>query len=479
MKVKFIALFIIAILSGFLPLLLLLKIEVGDFNSILVAYSLIIIVILVAIFWVSKKAKKKFHHIAQNENNNLYESIGDGFLRYDDLGEVCFISKSAKKLFNCENFELTGSGLVDRTHILDRPLYLTTIKNAQYNREKITINIRMRKDDPISKRAVASYIWVQIEFSPIIVNSKNTKPTIPYELIALLHDISLQKRQEEQLQSQVKSTQVADKEKSHFLAIMGHELRTPLNAIIGFSDMLASGIGGELKPSQQEYAELISQSGKHLVEIVNSLLDMAKMDAGKFELNVALFNLEELINHSLKIVNRLADEKNIKIEVKQLAQPPQILADQRACLQIIINLLSNAIKFSKPFSTIHLSVNRRGQNLEIIIKDQGIGMSEEHIARLGEPFLQADNSKSRNYEGTGLGIYIVKGLVDLHQGSLKVNSKINIGTNVRILLPIRGPKSAPQADNNIIGMDRFDIKKSAIINDSQQLYAKNNRKVAL
>ncbi|MCF6343255.1 MAG: hypothetical protein L3J15_01065, partial [Devosiaceae bacterium] len=312
-RVKFIGFFIIAALSGFLPLSLLLKIEVGDFNTILVAYSFFIIVILATIFWASNRAKKKFHNIAQNENNhNLYETIGDGFLRYSDLGEVSFISKSTKKLFNCEHFELIGSGLVDRTHLLDRPLYLTSIKKAQYNREQVTINIRMRKDDPISNKAVANYIWVQIEFSPIIANSKNTGAC---ELVALLHDVSLSKQQEEQLQGQVKSAQVAHKEKSHFLAILGHELRTPLNAIVGFSDMLANGIGGELKPNQQEYAELISQSGKHLVEVVNSLLDMAKIDARKFELNLALLEPEKLITQSLQIVQKLASEKNIKIEV--------------------------------------------------------------------------------------------------------------------------------------------------------------------
>ena len=279
--------------------------------------------------------------------------------------------------------------------------------------------------------------------------------------MALLQDISEQKRLEEEISKVKKLAETANNEKAHFLAMMGHELRTPLNAIVGFSEMMENGIGGELAPKHKEYTQLISQSGHHLVAVVNSILDMSKIKAGKFELDLNNFNPQDLISQSLHMVSKEANEKNIIIKVNKDKHFPDIKADQRACLQIIINLLSNAIKFSKDGALVTLSLNLRGRSLKIEVKDNGIGMSNQLIARLGEPFLQADRGVARNYEGTGLGISIVKGLVALHQGSFSVQSTLNIGTNISILLPMKGPKTQDEqsAKINSKTIVPFDVRK--------------------
>jgi cell cycle sensor histidine kinase DivJ len=184
---------------------------------------------------------------------------------------------------------------------------------------------------------------------------------------------------------------------------------------------------------------MIHQSGHHLLDVVKMLLDMSKIEAGKFELQTESFAPDALIEPSLQIVETMARTRNLEIAIDVPANLPHVIADERACRQILINLLSNAIKFSHDNGVVTVAMKRQGANLNLSIHDQGIGMSPESVMRLGEPFFQAQDGLSRRYEGTGLGLSIVKGLVELHGGSLHAISEIGMGTTMTVLLPINGP----------------------------------------
>ncbi len=459
----------LVIISGFLPVLLIVKLGIYSLSSATIIYSLSVFIVL-GFIMLSKIAKPQ-QDLRFGED--YLEYFGDGAFLFNKAGEIDYISNSAKKLFSCQKFELSQTGLFDRTHIMDRPSYLNAISKARMNMQKQTITIRMRKDNLTSNQIAAEFIWVEIVFSPIVnkgmnrVKNTGNHEKEPHEIIALFKDVSKQKHEMEQL-LEVKKIEKTDSDtKTQFLAMIGHELRTPLNSIVGFSDLMISNIGGEIAPKQMEYVKNISQSGYHLLGVVNSLLDMSKLEAGKFELSVAKFDLATIIEPCIQIVSKLAQDKNIKIEIEIDENLPEIFADERACTQIVINLLSNAIKFSKKNTSVVCAVKRAGHFLSLSVKDTGIGMDKEHVAKFGEPFLQAHVGPTRSYEGTGLGVSIVKGLVDLHQGNLVVKSKLGIGTIISVSLPIGEPVLARDGQNNIMYKQRY-FKEEEMIDEQRK-----------
>jgi cell cycle sensor histidine kinase DivJ len=283
---------------------------------------------------------------------------------------------------------------------------------------------------------VPYFAWIEVGLSPVI-DAEVAGGT--HEVVALLRDVTERREQVSQLQKSRQLAEEASMAKSHFLATIGHELRTPLNAIVGFSEMMTSGVVGDLSPTHREYAGLIHKSGRHLIEVVNMLLDMSRIEAGKFELQTEPFQPDMLVEPCLQIVDPMARSKGVRLASEIAPRLPQVIADERACRQIVINLLSNAVKFSHEHALVRLSMKRQGGYLCIAVEDKGIGMTEEAVKRLGEPFFQANDGLDRRYEGTGLGLSIVKGLVDLHDGILSATSSPGAGTTMTVLLPINGP----------------------------------------
>ena len=290
-----------------------------------------------------------------------------------------------------------------------------------------------------SARAMSSvprFIWVEISLSPVL-DPDNTGPR--HEVVALLRDITGRKDNEQAMSEARRAAEEASAAKSRFLATIGHELRTPLNAVVGFSEMMTSGIGGDLSDTHREYAGLIHQSGRHLLEVVRMLLDMSRIEAGKFELQTEPFLVQDMVEPCFGMVEAMAKKHDVTL-VADIAGPlPQLVGDERACRQILLNLLSNAIKFSHPGGRVTVSLKRQGQSLNLSVSDHGVGMAPEAISRIGEPFFQVQDGLARRYEGTGLGLSIVKGLVELHQGTMRAMSEIGAGTTVTVLLPINGP----------------------------------------
>ena len=231
--------------------------------------------------------------------------------------------------------------------------------------------------------------------------------------------------------------EASNRAKSEFLANMSHELRTPLNAIIGFSEVMADEALGELgHPQYKDYVGDIHNSGTHLLQVINDILDLAKIEAGKLELNEDTVYPCQMINNCIRLVRERAEENGIALTVEGPQDDTRLHADERKLKQVLINLLSNAVKFSADGDAIAVKAEIDADGAFVIsVSDTGIGISEENIARVFEPFVQADSSLSRNFEGTGLGLPTAKALVELHGGTIDLKSQIDVGTFVTVRIP--------------------------------------------
>ncbi len=231
------------------------------------------------------------------------------------------------------------------------------------------------------------------------------------------------------------TAETSNRVKSEFLANMSHELRTPLNAIIGFSDMMQHRIFGPMHAGYEEYAGLINESGNHLLNLVSDILDLAKIEAGKFTIDLHEIDLAETVDYSLRLTRRRAESNGI-ILVTTLPEGPMLLtADPRACKQILLNLLSNAVKFTRKGGTVEIIVAMEGGKAVLKVRDTGIGIPANILSRIGEAFEQANNDPMLAREGTGLGLALVKALVAQHGGNLRIESTEKVGTIVTVELP--------------------------------------------
>ena len=229
--------------------------------------------------------------------------------------------------------------------------------------------------------------------------------------------------------------ETANQAKSEFLANMSHELRTPLNAIIGFSEVIKRGMFGPLSERYRSYGGDIFDSGNHLLKLINEILDLSKLEAGHFDLHEEDVDIAAVIGASKRLVEAQAEKAKVRLTEAIDDDLPLIRADDRRMRQILINILSNAVKFTPEGGIIRVESSVRDAGLVISVSDTGIGMSPEEIPKALEPFGQIDSTISRKYEGTGLGLPLAKHLVELHGGTLIVESALSVGTTVTIVLP--------------------------------------------
>src|SRR6478672_5631670 len=230
----------------------------------------------------------------------------------------------------------------------------------------------------------------------------------------------------------------ANQTKSKFLANMSHELRTPLNAIIGFSEIMESGMFGTLGSEKyQEYCHDILTSGYYLLEVINDILDMSKIEAGRMKLDLEPLDLSKTLAESLRVVSGRAEDKNLMIDA-DIDGTISVVADRRAVKQIIVNLLSNAVKFTPDGGKVVVRTRLLSDSIVLMIADTGIGIAPQSLARLGRPFEQVESQLTKTYHGSGLGLAIARSLTNLHGGSMRLRSKLGTGTVVCVSLP-RGP----------------------------------------
>jgi two-component system, cell cycle sensor histidine kinase PleC len=227
----------------------------------------------------------------------------------------------------------------------------------------------------------------------------------------------------------------ANQTKSKFLANMSHELRTPLNAIIGFSEVMGSGMFGTLGSEKyQEYCHDILTSGQYLLEVINDILDMSKIEAGRMKLDMEPLDLSKTLAESLRVVSGRADDKNLLLDADIEGTIP-LVADRRAIKQIIVNLLSNAVKFTPDGGKVTVRSRLLGDSIVLTIADTGIGIAPQSLAKLGRPFEQVESQLTKTYHGSGLGLAIARSLTNLHGGSMRLRSKLGTGTVVCVSLP--------------------------------------------
>jgi two-component system cell cycle sensor histidine kinase PleC len=227
----------------------------------------------------------------------------------------------------------------------------------------------------------------------------------------------------------------ANQTKSKFLANMSHELRTPLNAIIGFSEIMGSGMFGNLGSEKyREYCHDILTSGQYLLEVINDILDMSKIEAGRMKLDLETLDLSKTLAESLRVVSGRAQDKNLAIDADIQGSIP-VVADRRATKQIMVNLLSNAVKFTPEGGRVVVRSHVMTDRIVLLIADTGIGIAPQSLTRLGRPFEQVESQLTKTYHGSGLGLAIARSLAHLHGGSMKLRSKLGAGTVVRVSLP--------------------------------------------
>jgi PAS domain S-box-containing protein len=231
--------------------------------------------------------------------------------------------------------------------------------------------------------------------------------------------------------------QEANRLKSDFLANMSHELRTPLNAVLGFSELLIDKKVGELNDKQVEYLRDIHASGSHLLQLINDVLDIAKIESGKMQLSVESFAVSEVIEGLMNGLKPIADKKHVVILQELSPEIKRITIDKNKFRQILYNLLSNAIKFNREGGTVTIKTSKHGSHSFLLtIRDTGIGIEEQNLKKLFIPFVQLDSGITRQHEGSGLGLALTKNIVELHHGEISIQSKIGAGSTFSVILPL-------------------------------------------
>lgn len=383
----------------------------------------------------------------------LARNMSDVISRHRRNGAVQFISPAAEALLGVPVSGLQGHGLFDRVHVADRPAYLTALAAAALGGDAQSVEFRLRRDiagTPQGRpRHSADFIWVEMRCRPLEHASDAATSSEP-EVVAVMREITERKHQEHALDLARTTAERADAAKTRFLATMSHELRTPLNAIIGFSEMIVQEDALLINAARRkEYAQLINDSGQHLLSVVNSILDMSKMESGNFEILPEPFAPGDVLVSSSNLLALKARDNGIELVMRVPEDLPQIIGDPRAFKQIVLNLVSNAIKFTERGGRVTISARVDGSRMALRVTDNGVGISPDDLKRIGDPFFQAGKTYQRRHEGTGLGLSIVKSLVALHGGEIDVQSKVDEGTTVTIMLPLTFVSSVEPSSDNI------------------------------
>jgi cell cycle sensor histidine kinase DivJ len=383
------------------------------------------------------------HECEEDRYRQLARRMTDLITRHGRGGAVLFASPAAEPIFGVRPRDLKGSGLFDRVHVADRPAYLTALADAASLRQSRAAEFRARWG-PLEPAAPAHFIWLEMRCHPL-------EPGEGAEVVAVMREVTSRKQEEQAIEEARAEAERANLAKSRFLATMSHELRTPLNAIIGFSDMLREESLMIDARRRRDYAQLINESGRHLLSVVNGILDMSKIETGNFEIFPEPVAAARVIGECCEILALRARETGIDLRVALPADLPQIRADKRALHQIMRNLVSNAIKFTDRGGKVTVAARDESGHIVITVEDTGVGIEADDLPRIGDPFFQARSSYDRRHDGTGLGVSIVKGLVALHGGSIKVESRLGEGTRVTVALPLDCKNVARSGEVSTLG----------------------------
>lgn len=383
--------------------------------------------------------------------DRLEDIIDAVVLRIARHGEVVDASAKARTLLKLPPELLSGTGLFDRVHLSDRVAYLSALADMRDGALSRRLELRIRL--PQSGNGTQNGNgFVADNYQPFALELvRGEEQSDVFTLVLRENDETARLREE--LAQANETAAAAEVAKGRFLAVVSHELRTPLNAIIGFSDMLLHEMFGAFKdPRQKEYVGLVRDSGQHLLAVVTSILDVSRIESGVYATEPEPFRFVEAVDMCQSMMRLQARAKNIDLQTQIAPDAGDINADRRAVQQMLINLVSNAIKFTPDGGDVVVGAKRIGSRLHFWVRDTGIGIAEEDFANLGKPFMQIQNDYTRRFEGTGLGLSLVKGLVALHEGTMSIESMPGEGTTVTISLPVSGPKGRPANQTGVLTM---------------------------
>ena len=329
-------------------------------------------------------------------------------------------------------------GLFASVHAPDRPLILAAIDRALNGQEgQAQFAPRVALDRRVN----------------LIVRRMDEGETGP-RVIAQAFDATRQFATEIGLEAARAEAEARDSGKTRFLANMSHELRTPLNAVLGFSDIMRQRIFGPLPQKYADYADSIHEAGGHLLDLINDVLDVSKIEAERYELSRETFDAREVVSAAVALVRVTANDKGVALSSLVPDQPLSVDADRRALKQITLNLLSNAIKFTPAGGSVTLTLDVIGPYLELVVSDTGVGIAARDLKRLGRPFEQAGGVEQK-VQGTGLGLSLVRSLAELHGGRMSLESTLGEGTAVTVRMPVAVATrpTAPEGGAEIIPLN--------------------------
>lgn len=370
----------------------------------------------------------------------LLRSLAVGvILRLDARGHVVAVDGNRSVVAGLTPRDMLGAALFERIHIADRPEFLKRLSEARigggaYDPDAVW---RLRLD--VENRATDAGAFFRI-FEARLLQDAGARGADETR-ICVLRDATTESDAEAALIEAKRSRDNAEAERSRFLAAVGHELRTPLNAIIGFSEILSNP---QFEPQdaarRREYAEIVNLSARHLLAVVDSMRDLSKIEAGAMAIAPERFSMPALVEECRRMLRLEAERASVSLLFDPSCGVEEIVADRRACGQIVINLLANAIKFSPHGGTARVRLVREGHNLLMKFIDTGVGVGAADLTRLGQPFFQAHAGRTTGAgTGTGLGLSVVRGLVGLHGGAITIESGLRQGTTVTVRLPLDGP----------------------------------------
>lgn len=365
-----------------------------------------------------KKTEEKIKALA-----NAVESSNDAIITGTLDGTITSWNKGAEQIYGYLAEEVMGKNV----SILEPDNLKGEIKQLF---DKIKQGKKVKRYETLRLKKDGIAVNVSVTLSPIFDVSGN-----PVAFSGIARDIT-EKKITENLLHEKQMAEFANRTKSEFLANMSHELRTPLNSIIGFSDMLYEQAYGELNQKQLRAISNISNNGKHLLNLINGILDLSKIEANKMELDYKEFELASSLDLIRNILSPIADKKNIEIETGVDSSISKICADEDRFIRIMFNLVDNAIKFSFENSLVKIGARKKGELVEITVEDTGIGIKTEDQNKLFKPFSQVNSFSSKKFQGTGLGLSLVKQIVNLHGGYVWFKSEQGKGSTFAFAIPI-------------------------------------------
>ncbi|MDZ8201415.1 ATP-binding protein [Microbacterium sp. SSW1-59] len=358
----------------------------------------------------------------------IFAQAADAMLTFGDDGVIQGANAAAARMFATSREDLIGSPL----------RRLLPAGTGREYRERTMAALTSGEAIDLSVQTVDG-ADVQVEVTVV-------RSTISGSPVTALigRDIAARKEIEAELRRAKDTAERTARAKDDLLAGMGHELRTPLNSVIGLASILGRGIYGDLDERQRDAVVRIERSGRHLLGVINDILDAAKSDAEGLTLDVAEVDLVEAVHEAASVVRELADQRDLSLVVRTPPVLPRITADRRRVVQMVINLLGNAAKFTPVGGRIEVTAEHRGDALAIVVRDSGIGIAPDMSEAVFEPFVQIDSSLARQHTGTGLGLTLTRRIARAHGGDVTLRSALGEGAEFTVMLPLETAASSPR-----------------------------------